>query len=679
MKSTKIDEKSINNSPESVEFLLGNMELLVSDNSEDDAHRDVERLEVDNRSRNLILTGKDLLPPQDGHTESDVRIRRDFIIYSTLIKAGYNLKTFKTIFFNKFLGCSDRIIQEGEETLRQEINKAIKTEISRGNIHSHERKEISRIKNQSGLRWDEKLEMMSNFISANLFDEDQGAGSGFYNPERKLFYFFDKREKMLMDLESIDFYCFIRNRYGIQKKEYDEVRDAIMTRIWSSGERIEAHLCSYFDKKHNILYLSDFNNKIYKLDGENISYVDNGTDGVFFEFNTEYTPYYADLDNTEIPNYFKNGFDWNEFNREKSLLCKYLSSRANFYYEEHMKLSIDEQKYLLIIYFFSLFFESAQSEKPIACFVGRKASGKSFIATSIGKILFGERFQSRHCPDNLNDLRTVIGENYFLVFDNLDHWVKHDVMDTFCVAATGGTIEKRKLYTDHEVVKVRPRVFISITSREAKFKRDDLVSRMILFNTKKIDHPKSKTYLFNSIEEKRNEIFEEILVNLNSIVQLLKSQTDFSPECISRIADFELFGRKIAPGLDTDINFISIIEKMNASKDIFGIEDDQLFYLLNELINNQNYGFKDISAGDLYLKLQREAEILKMKDFTRKYKSPVSIGKWLHNHESELSRIFKFEIRIARANQRLYTITRLDGKFESKIEDQLERRKRNKQ
>ena len=198
---------------------------------------------------------------------------------------------------------------------------------------------------------DKRLEVICNFISSNLFDETIGAGKGFYNPELKVFFFFDKKEKILMDLDSIDFYCFIRDRYGIQRKDYDEVRDDIKTKIWASRNRIEAHLCSYFDKRQNILYLSDYNNKIFKLDGEKIEYVDNGTDGIFFEFNTEYTPYYVDPENFESLDYFQNGFDWKQFNCGKSLIHKYLSSRANFHSEGGKKLRVDEQKFLLIIYF----------------------------------------------------------------------------------------------------------------------------------------------------------------------------------------------------------------------------------------------------------------------------------------------------------------------------------------
>ena len=142
-----------------------------------------------------------------------------------------------------------------------------------------------------------------------------------------------------------------------------------------------------------------------------------------------------------------------------------------------------------------------------------------------------------------------------MVFDNIDHYLKPEKIDTLCIAATGGIIEKRKLYTDHEIVKIRPHIFLAITTREAKFKRDDLVSRLLIFNTEKISRPISKSYIFKNIKENRDKIMEEILINLNSIIQLLKIQQKIVPKCVSRIADWEQFGRKIAKGFKWGVLF----------------------------------------------------------------------------------------------------------------------------
>lgn len=680
--SEKVVKKSISGSF----FDLGSKELVVRDESLDAAKEDVEKLEIQPKYKKAIITG--IIPlSRKLEIPEDKRPERDLLIYSALIKADYNYPTIRSIFLNRHLGCSERIREIGEDLLKDEVSKAFKIyKLRKGSESTFQRKVIAYIKKAQDLKAEERLKLISEFILGDLLLNESSVGCGYLNRDRQIYYFFDKTEKMLMDLEGNDFYCFVRDRFGIPQKDFQEARDTIMTEIWKSKNHIEAHQFAYFDSKSFVLYISDHANGIYKLDGEGIVHVDNGTDGIFFQFNSDFTPFNLDLNEKKAINYFERGpisnftkalldtdedknllgFCWSKFKEQDCLLRKYLIDRTNFAYESNKDLTVDEQKQLLLIYFYSLFFESIQSEKPIICFVGRKESGKSFIATSIGQILFGDKFQSRHCPDNLNDLRTIIGENYYMVFDNLDHYVKSEIIDTLCVAATGGTVEKRKLYTDYEIVKIRPHIFLVITTREAKFKRDDLVSRLLLFNMQKINRPKSKSILFKSIAENRNKIIAEILINLNSIINLLKCQQNYVPDCISRIADWETFGRKVA-GFPGGAVFRTIMEKMNEEKDKFGLEDDYLYIILKSLVIEKEQDIDNKSTSELYAMLVEEAESLKIKDFTKRYKSPISIGKRLANIKDELSRDFLFISDLAPSNLRYYTIVKKFGE-----DDELE-------
>ncbi len=351
----------------------------------------------------------------------------------------------------------------------------------------------------------------------------------------------------------------------------------------------------------------------------------------------------------------KYGFSLKKFYDEKSYLRKYLIDRASFAVEEENNLSPLEQKFLLLTYFYSLFFESIQLEKPILCFVGSKHSGKTFIAETIGKILFGDKYQIRHMPNNTKDLKTIIGTNYYLAFDNLDRYVDKDIIDIFCVAATGGTVERRQLYTDRGIVKIRPRVFLVITTKEAKFKRDDLVSRMLIFNTKKIQRPISKSVMLQALKQDRNKIMEEVLINLNIIVKLLCRLKDFSPSGVSRIADWELFGKKIHTALPEQFEFNWILDKMNEQKDRFTIEDDPLYQVLKGTVIEKGEIIENLISGELYSLLCDKAFELKMKYFQRRYGSPTSLGKRINNIKDELSRAFEVGITKGSANRTFYS------------------------
>ncbi len=343
----------------------------------------------------------------------------------------------------------------------------------------------------------------------------------------------------------------------------------IETKIWATGQEIEPYNFVRYEDKTGVLYISNHNNCVFWLDGDTIQVVDNGTDGIIFEFRPEYLP--VDLTPPgESVNYFTGGFNWDRC-REEGLLAKLLIEKTSFATEEKHNLQPAEQRYLLAVYFYSLFFESILEEKPIIVWTGVKASGKGFVSIAIGKILFGPTFLPSHLPDDLSDFQVSLIENYYTVLDNVDSVVRSPVSDAHCRAAAGERIAKRKLYTNSDELRVRPRVFLSMTSRDLRFKRDDLVDRLIIFNTVKITKPLSRSFLFKGILDARPALRAEILTNLNSIVALLREKRDWNRPGVFRIADWELLARKAHNATGQEY-LEGLLAKMNREKAQFGLE-----------------------------------------------------------------------------------------------------------
>jgi hypothetical protein len=66
------------------------------------------------------------------------------------------------------------------------------------------------------------------FIVQDLLTGPQAAGSGFkHQTKENAYFFFDREEKMLMALESTDFYCYMRERFGLAKKDFEEFKDFV--------------------------------------------------------------------------------------------------------------------------------------------------------------------------------------------------------------------------------------------------------------------------------------------------------------------------------------------------------------------------------------------------------------------------------------------------------------------
>ena len=623
------------------------------------------------------------------------RSERDFSIIGSLIFFDYDYATIKSIFFNPFLRCSNRIAEKGEATLQRDVRNALAGVRQRQARPSSQSLEVERIKNSEELTLDQKRKEIEAFVVNDLLAGPDAAGSGFKDPVFNSYYFFDKAEKMLMGLESTDFYCYARARYGISKRDFEEIRDGIMAAIWKSKNKAVPRRFAYYDRERVVLYVSNHDNGVYRLDGEKIELHDNGVDGVYFEYDQTLTPY-AYVPKPNVADYFpttvrpgestdvalydlqsvrsrfpdgsrpgfairkrgikinlppleRSGFSLERFFQDSCLLKEFLVDRASFTEDEENPLSPIEQKMFLALFFYSTFFESLLKEKPVACFVGLKESGKSFLATSIGKIFFGDSFESSGLPKSPDDLAVVLGKNHYLVLDNLDAYLKGDMLNLICSAATGVEIKKRQLYTDGTEIKFVPHCFLAITSREPKFKRDDLVSRLLLFHTQKISSPLSRSELINTLLQKRSDIMTEVLFNLNSIVRLFlfeeakRSAPDWRPtRCISRLADWETLGRTMC-GSNSGFYFRMAMQVMNETKDQFAVEDDYMYLVLNHVCFAKGMAIKDKTAAELFKVMAMEANDMGLTDFDRHYKSPMSMAKKLANIRSELQREFEVE------------------------------------
>jgi len=599
---------------------FGSKQLIVSVKDSESAISDVKRLEVDSKTKNRIITGALLTSKGSDKTRSG----RDMSILYHLISNDYDYETIRGVFFNPLLGCSNRICSKGEAALQWDVRRAfdyVQRHKSEGTSQS---REIFKIK--TSFSGEEKRRKMNDFIKSDLLSSDNAAGYGLKNEERGEYFLFDKDEKMLMNLESDDFYLYMRIRFNISRRDFDEIKDEVKAEIWKNGREVTPHRFAYLNDQKFVQYVSDNGNHLYRLDGDEIKLCDNGTDGVFFEVDPAQAPYAYDP-KLEVVNYFEDcasveilGFTYNYVQRglsmslflqERCLLNKFLIDRVNFIQDKDNQISPYEQKLLLIIDFYSSFFKTIIREKPITCFIGKKASGKSFISTSIGKILFGDKFEACHFPENTDDLKTALGRNHYLVFDNVDGYIKDDVSNVLCVAATGGTVTKRKLYTDSDEVRYTPDCFFAITSREPKFKRDDLVSRLLLFNTEKIENPISRSALFRSLLENRNAIMTEVLVNLNSIVKVLRLWKNYEPRCVSRIADWEVFGLKMC-GFAARFIFRLVMEMMNEKKDKFAIDEDPLYLILVRIVYENGEELKEVPSSDLYSRFLEEGGKMKL-------------------------------------------------------------------
>lgn len=672
------------------DWQFGSKELIVRSDSAEHAAEDVERLEIKSSVKRHILTGAPRTEAGVDHTRSG----RDWLIITSLIFADYNYDTVRSIFLNPFLKCSNRIREKGEAELRHDVERAVEAVKARRAPSTPQADAILQIRGMK-LSAEEKRQAINEYVVEDLLTGEKAMGRGFKDVLTEALYYFDNVEKEPWDIrrKDSDFYYFVRERYGIARKDFDEIRDAVATEIDRHCPNVAVHRVAFWDAERGVLYLSNHNNQILRLDGRKVILLDNGEEGVFFHFDPRLTPFQFDEDRVaRAVNYFETyvpgkDFPWGKIGEwvnwglnldtfyRDSLLNQYLIARANFAPpDEENPVDEGQQRLLLILYFYSLFFESLMKHKPIVAFLGLAHSGKSTTAEAIGKILLGENHKGGTIPHDARSLKQVMGEHYYYEIDNVDTYVAKDICDVLAGTSTGAGSEERTLGENKGSIFIDTHCFVVITSREPKFKRPDIVDRLLPFRMGKIEEEKVKSpnWMERTLAEHRQEIIEEIVSNLNSIVYILnqwrgweRAQGDnYVPSGnLFRIADYEEFAKKIC-SFSSMLQFRMALEAMLSEKAVMTVEDDPVFLVIHYLVYNMDEPIWDVTAQDLYLKMLRAAEDMGMNDFGGKwgrYRSFRAVARHLPHIEDAMAEHLYVGIRSGgRGDQKFYTFRRLE-------------------
>ena len=103
-------------------------------------------------------------------------------------------------------------------------------------------------------------------------------------------------------------------------------------------------------------------------------------------------------------------------------------------------------------------------------------------------------------------------------------------------------------------------------------------------------------------------------------------------------------------------DFTKFMQKMNEKKDLFAVEDDYFYLILRYVIYDKRERIRSLSPQDLYKLMVDNAEEMKLKDFQKYYKSPMSMAKHLANIKGELEREFTMDIFTRADHQREYSL-----------------------
>lgn len=284
---------------------------------------------------------------------------------------------------------------------------------------------------------------------------------------------------------------------------------------------------------------------------------------------------------------------------------------------------------------------------PVLLIHGEKGSAKSSALSLLGKLISPTNDSLCILP-NIQDLPTVLANNYAVFFDNVGY-INTEVANMLCVGVTGGSIKKRKLYTDGEMVSLSLQRILAINGVDIlSYVPSDLADRCVMINFTRIAH--HERISLDTIERLFDELAPHILGMCFKILSAaIKTYKTISLEKLPRMADFAKLGYCIAEAIGQGLGeqFLNDYETNQIEAVLENTSNNQFVWVLGSFLEGRNQWIGSVSQ--LYCELKNHAEInLRIninicKEFP---KAPNYLSRRLSQYKSDLNKL-KIEFSIS--------------------------------
>jgi putative DNA primase/helicase len=294
----------------------------------------------------------------------------------------------------------------------------------------------------------------------------------------------------------------------------------------------------------------------------------------------------------------------------------------------------------------------AEGAMPILVLEGRHGTGKS-MATEILRMLVDPvtGLDARAAlPEKTEDLYTVAQSSHFLSFDNLSA-LPADTSDALCRLSTGMARQARKLFSQGVVQTVRARCAIVLNGISAGANREDLLSRSIPLELRKIPQHLQRTEaslrrdFARDLPKILGALFDAVSAAIGTV-----GKTKVTSDC--RLADAAVFATAAEPQLGfSDGAIVSSWLRLQQGAHEEMSTVDPAAAVIERLFRQESYGpVIACTVAELVARavaLERDGGAPLPADFPR---SAAKLGIHLKRHESTLLQAgFKIQrVRTAR-------------------------------
>ncbi len=198
---------------------------------------------------------------------------------------------------------------------------------------------------------------------------------------------------------------------------------------------------------------------------------------------------------------------------------------------------------------------------------GEKGSGKTELMWILKTISDPMQGGYISLPEKYHDLVQALISSNVVAIDNISD-ITQEMSDLLCGAATGTVIQKRALYTNHELVSIVLRKAVIMTGISSIIKKTDLADRYIFIDLKRIDSNSRRDH--TEIEMELKNDMPSILGGCFKIISsAMRMYPTYKPIEVSRMPSFDRWGYCIAESIEKGggERFKRIYKKLQIDRD----------------------------------------------------------------------------------------------------------------
>jgi hypothetical protein len=389
-----------------------------------------------------------------------------------------------------------------------------------------------------------------------------------------------------------------------------------------------------YDVRAHVGYLTNYQGRMWRLDGGTPMLVDNGTDDVFF-INDD------------------GGVSCEPQIRHHGILLDLLTD-LNFAESGLSGMTPEAQRQAMIVWLFALAFPDLMPTKPLLILEGTQGSGKSAAVALMQLALMGVSKPMILQRNKEDDFGVILLRSPLAVFDNTDSYIEW-VPDAVCAYTTSGQWVKRKLYSNSEEVVIKPHAFIAVASKNpASFRREDVADRCLIMRLERRANFTAFETLRQDVLAQREALLGEYLWYVNQIIAYMRTHGDVMERNeTARMADYARFARAVSAVLGWPATTIDdLMASIAHERDTFINEDDPLVQLLEHWVKKN--ARRPVTVQKLFSDLDALAPMLG----ATFYKSPRVLAQKVRSPHVE--RAFKVKMTI-REGQKYYEFEPLNA------------------